>query len=123
MGGSSKDIGCRVTVTIAAIRSPAHVGFISSTLRRNAEIRSRLWTRCFSSASRIWVNAPLLQRQHIDLVVRRVDPGRVADDVDQPVERVQAAEQVVVLAVGARQERREMAEADALEARRFRRSP
>ena len=43
-------------------------------------------------------------------------PGRIADDVDQPIERVQAAEQVVVLAVGAREERREMAEADALEA-------
>ena len=43
--------------------------------------------------------------------------GRIAHDVDQPVERVQAAEQIVVLAVGAREERGEMAEADALEAR------
>ena len=55
--------------------------------------------------------------RHIDAVLRRVDIGGVADDVDQPVERMQAAQQIVVLAVGARQERGKMAEADAFEAR------
>ena len=57
----------------------------------------------------------LLQRQHIDLA-GGLGPGRIADDVDQPIDRVQAAEQIVVLAIGARQERGEMGEADALEA-------
>ncbi len=64
-----------------------------------------------------------LQRGHVDPVVRAVDARGVADDVDQPVERVQTAEQVVVLAVGARQECGEMGEADALEAARSPRSP
>jgi len=59
---------------------------------------------------------PLLQRQHVDACARRVDPRRVADDVDQPVEGMQAAEQIVVLAVAARQEGGEVAEADALQA-------
>ena len=45
-----------------------------------------------------------------------IDPGRIADDVDQPVERMQAAEQIIVLPVGARQERGEVPEADALQA-------
>src|SRR4051812_35105374 len=58
----------------------------------------------------------LLQREHVDPGTRRLDPGRVADDVDQPVDRVQTAEQIIVLAVAARQERREVAEADALQA-------
>src|SRR3981081_4375262 len=60
--------------------------------------------------------AALLERQHVGASVRGVAPGGVADDIDQPVERMQAAEQVIVLAVGAREERREVAEADALEA-------
>src|SRR5262245_66589207 len=60
--------------------------------------------------------AALLQRQDVDLAGLAVQPRRVADDVDQPVERMQAAEQIVVLAVGARQEGGEMAEARALEA-------
>jgi hypothetical protein len=58
----------------------------------------------------------LLQRQHVDLAGTGRDSGRVADDVDQPVERMQAAEQVVVLAIGAREERGEMTEAGALQA-------
>jgi hypothetical protein len=60
--------------------------------------------------------APLLQGDHVDAVVHRIGAGRVADDVDQPVERMQAAEQVVVLTIGARQEAGKMPEADALEA-------
>src|SRR5262245_17713190 len=60
--------------------------------------------------------AALLQRQHVDQVVRAVDARGVADDVDQPLERMQAAEQVVVLAIGAREKRGEVTEADALEA-------
>src|SRR5260221_698832 len=45
-----------------------------------------------------------------------LDRGGVAYDVDQPVDRVQAPEQIIVLAIGARQKRREMAEARALQA-------
>src|SRR5262245_36767186 len=59
--------------------------------------------------------ATLLQRQDVDLAALAVQSRRVADDVDQPVERMQASEQIVVLAVGARQERGEMAEARAFE--------
>ena len=44
------------------------------------------------------------------------EAGRIADDVDQPVEGVQAPQQVVVLAVGTREEPGEMAEADAAQA-------
>ena len=57
-----------------------------------------------------------LERQHVDPAGTGLDPGRVADDVDQPVERMQAAQQIIVLAIGAREERREMTKADALEA-------
>ena len=60
--------------------------------------------------------AALLERQHVDPAGTGLDPGRVADDVDQPVERMQAAEQIVVLAIGAREKCGEMAKADALEA-------
>jgi hypothetical protein len=49
--------------------------------------------------------AALLERQHVDAIVRGGDPGGVADDVDQPVERVQTAEQIIVLAVSAREKR------------------
>src|SRR5437867_2653549 len=54
------------------------------------------------------------KRQHIELTLSGVDSSRVADDVDQPVERVQAAEQIVIFAVAARQKCREMGKADAL---------
>ena len=72
--------------------------------------------------------AAFLERQHVDpagldRASFGLDAGGVADDVDQPVEGMQAAEQVVVLAIGAREECGEMAEADALEAARCRRSP
>jgi len=56
----------------------------------------------------------LLEADHVDGVVPRIDAGGIAHDVDQAVERMQAAEQVVVLAIIARQEAGEMAEADAL---------
>ena len=45
-----------------------------------------------------------------------IHAGQVADDLDQPIGGVQAPEQIIVLAVGAREERREMAETDAAQA-------
>src|SRR5262249_42407856 len=56
-----------------------------------------------------------LERKHIDALLRQVEPCRIADDIDQTVERVQAPEQVVILPVGARQERRKMSETNPLE--------
>src|SRR3990167_10390895 len=47
-----------------------------------------------------------------------IEAGGIADDVDQAVEGVQAPEQVVVLAISAREESGEMAEADTAQARR-----
>ena len=67
--------------------------------------------------------APLLERGDIDPIARRIERGRVADDIDQPVERMQTTEQVVVLAIGAGQKRGEMAEADRPSSSRFRRTP
>src|SRR5262245_2753361 len=58
----------------------------------------------------------LLQRQAVALAALAIQTRRVADDVDQPAERLQPAAQLVVLAVGARQEGGEMAEACSLEA-------
>src|SRR5713101_4254020 len=46
--------------------------------------------------------AALLQRQHVDLPPGGIDPRRIADDIDQAVERMQAAEEIIVLAVAAR---------------------
>src|SRR5262249_61358548 len=59
---------------------------------------------------------PLLERQHMDPVRFRIDSGRVAYDVDEPVKRMQAAEEIIVFAIGARQERGEMTEPDAFQA-------
>src|SRR5262249_55273259 len=59
---------------------------------------------------------PLLERQHVDPIRFGIDPRRVAYDVDEPVKRVQAAEKIIVFAVGARQKRGEMAEPDTLQA-------
>src|SRR5262249_57889386 len=59
---------------------------------------------------------PLLERQHVDPIRFGFDPRRVAYDVDEPVKRVQAAEKIIVFAVGARQKRGEMAEPDTLQA-------
>src|SRR5262249_23095166 len=58
----------------------------------------------------------LLEAGHVDGIVPRIDAGRVAHDVDQAIEGVQAAEQVVVLAIAAGQKAGEVAEAHALEA-------
>src|SRR5262245_65626617 len=52
----------------------------------------------------------------MDPVRFRIDSGRVAYDVDQPVKRMQAAEEIIVFAIGARQERGEMTEPDAFQA-------
>jgi len=46
-----------------------------------------------------------------------IDPSGIADDVDQPIDRMQPPKQIVVLAIGAREKRREVAETDALERR------
>ena len=55
-----------------------------------------------------------LERRHVE-TLRGFAAGGVADDVDEAVERVQAAEQIIVLAIAARKERGEMAESHALE--------
>ena len=60
--------------------------------------------------------SPLLERQHVDPIRFGIDPRRVAYDVDEPVKRMQAAEEIIVFAIGARQERGEMTEADAFQA-------
>src|SRR5262249_50789820 len=59
---------------------------------------------------------PLLERQHVDPIRFGIDARRVAYDVDEPIKRVQAAEQIIVFAVGARQKRGEMAEPNTLQA-------
>src|SRR5262249_61161870 len=59
---------------------------------------------------------PLLERQHVDPILFGIDPRRVAYDVDEPIKRVQAAEKIIVFAVGARQKRGEMAEPNTLQA-------
>jgi len=56
-----------------------------------------------------------LKRRDIDLS-NAVGPCRVAHDIDQAINGMQAAEQIVVLAIGAREERCEMGKTDALEA-------
>src|SRR5262245_20965207 len=60
--------------------------------------------------------AALLERAHIEPTVCLIDPGGIAYDIDEPVERMQAAEQVIVLAVGTGKKRSEMPEANALQA-------
>src|SRR6478736_2023325 len=55
-----------------------------------------------------------LERRDIDLR-NTVGARRVAHDIDEPVDRVQTAEQIVIFTIGAREERREVGEADALE--------
>src|SRR5262249_37362841 len=59
---------------------------------------------------------PLLERQHIDAIRFGIDPRRVAYDVDEPIKRMQAAEKIIVFAVGTRQKRGEMAEPNTLQA-------
>src|SRR6266849_5751389 len=54
--------------------------------------------------------SPLLERRDIDPVMRGIEPRRIADDVDQPIDRVHAAQKVVVLAIGARQKGRKVPE-------------
>src|SRR5262249_9876798 len=61
---------------------------------------------------------PLFQRREVDALAAQVASDGVADNIHQPFQCVQAAEQIIVLAIGARKEPGEMAEADALEALR-----
>src|SRR5258708_6225217 len=44
-----------------------------------------------------------LERQHVDPAGSGLDPSGVADDVDQPVEGMEAAQEIIVLAIGARE--------------------
>src|SRR5207247_6197204 len=60
--------------------------------------------------------AALLERQHVNSIRLRINTCRVANDVDEPVKRMQPPEEIIVFPIGARQERGEMAEADALQA-------
>ena len=55
-----------------------------------------------------------LQRRHVELR-QRLRAGRIADDVDQAVHRVQPPPQIVVLAERSREERAEVHEGGALE--------
>src|SRR5205823_1056409 len=56
-----------------------------------------------------------LQRQDVDRIGAVLDTGRVADDIDQAIRCVKATEQIIVLAIGTREERREMREAGAFQ--------
>jgi hypothetical protein len=55
-----------------------------------------------------------LERQDIDAVMLAADAGRVTDDIDEAVKAVQAAKEVIVLAIGTRKEGGEILEACAL---------
>src|SRR5262245_11761370 len=60
--------------------------------------------------------AALLERQHVNSVRLRINACRIANDVDEAVKSMQAAEQIIVFPIGPRQESGEMAEANALQA-------
>ena len=59
---------------------------------------------------------PPLQLEHPDAVALQVDPRRIANDVNEPVERMEAAKQIIVLAVAPEKEPREIVEANPFEA-------
>src|SRR5215472_6535306 len=48
------------------------------------------------------VEGPLLERADVELAA--IETCRIADDLDQPVGRVQAPQEIVVLPIGAREE-------------------
>ena len=52
----------------------------------------------------------LLERQHVNSIRLRINTCRIANDVDEPVKRMQAPEEIIVFPIGARQECGEMAE-------------
>src|SRR5689334_11536814 len=60
--------------------------------------------------------ATLLERQHVDAPRLGIDTRGVAYNVDEPVKGMQAAKEIVIFAIGARQKASEVAEADALQA-------
>src|SRR5438874_3729000 len=60
--------------------------------------------------------AALLERQHVNSIRLRINTCRIANDVDEPVKRMQAPEEIIVFPIGARQECGKMAESDALQA-------
>ena len=59
--------------------------------------------------------APLLEHQHVNSIRFGIDACRVAHDIDKSIKRMQAAEEVIVFAIGARQKCGEMTEADTLQ--------
>jgi hypothetical protein len=59
--------------------------------------------------------APLLQRQDCIPFGTHIKPRGIANDVDQPIQGVNTAEEIIVLAIGAREEGREMPKTDAFE--------
>src|SRR5215468_5940482 len=56
-----------------------------------------------------------LEREHVNCVALHAC-GRIADHVDEAVERMQPAEQIIVLAVAPGKESREIVEADSFQA-------
>src|SRR5258708_32272367 len=61
------------------------------------------------------LKCPPLQPEHVDTVVSHAGSSRVADHVDEAVERMQPAEQIIVLAVTPGKESREIVEADSFQ--------
>ena len=88
----------------------------SSRRCRKLAISCLLWVRCRSSTSRMRPKPRRLSASTSIPPARGLDPGRVADDVDQPVEGMEAAQEIIVLAIGAREKCGEMTKAGALEA-------
>src|SRR5215470_12903514 len=62
------------------------------------------------------LESPPLQPEHVDCVVLHAGSGRVADHVYEAVERMQPAEQIIVLAVAPGKESSEIVEANSLQA-------
>src|ERR1035437_8767878 len=58
---------------------------------------------------------PLLQRHNRIPFAIHIKPRRVANDVDQPIQCVNTAQKVIIFAIGAREERREMRKTNAFE--------
>src|SRR2546430_15053132 len=59
--------------------------------------------------------APLLERQHVNSIRFGIDACRVAHDIDKAIKRMQAAEEVIVVALGERQKCGEITAADTLQ--------
>src|SRR5262249_3318278 len=55
--------------------------------------------------------SPLFKSEHVEALAFQLDSRCVADDIDKALQRMQAAEQIIVFAVGAGKEPCEMTEA------------